>query len=57
MGELVAGEEVGEEFHGVGAEDGDILIESKSWGRRRGRGRGRRWCGCGGGRWRGMLSA
>ena len=56
MGELVAGEEVGEEFHGVGAEDGDILIESKSWGRRRGRWR-RSWGGCGGGRWRGMLSA
>ena len=26
MGELVAGEEVGEEFHGVGAEDGDVLV-------------------------------
>ena len=25
-GELGAGEEVGEEFHGVGAEDGDVGI-------------------------------
>ena len=32
MGERGAGEEVGEEFHGVGAEGGDVLV-----------GGGRRW--------------
>lgn len=33
MRELVAGEEIREEFHAVGAEDGDILIGSR-YGRR-----------------------
>ena len=26
IGKLVAGEEIGQEFHGVGAEDGDVVI-------------------------------
>ena len=38
VGELGAGEEVGEEFHGVGAVGGDVLVEG-GWG----------WGGSGGG--------
>ena len=35
--ELVAGEEVGEEFHGIGAEGGDVLIGRGGGVRLRGR--------------------
>jgi len=30
--ELASGEEIGEEFHCVGAEDGDVLVGSWGWG-------------------------
>lgn len=31
LGELVFGEEVGEEFHGVCAEGGDVLVAALGW--------------------------